>query len=42
MIYKFKYRGANFVPLKAIVDTVVQVSIGYKATLHNNERRVAA
>lgn len=42
MIYKFKYRGANYVPLKAIVDTVVQVSIGYKATLHNNERRVAA
>ena len=37
MIYKFNYRGAKSVPLKANV-----ISIGYEATLHNNERRFAA
>lgn len=37
MIYKFNYRGAKSVPLKANV-----ISIGYEATLQNNKRRVAA
>lgn len=37
MIYKFNYRGAKSVSLKANV-----ISIGYEATLHNRERRVAA
>ena len=34
--------GANFVLLKTSADTVIQVSIGYDATLHREERRVAA
>lgn len=28
--------------LKTSVDTVIQISIGYEATLHREERRVAA
>lgn len=34
--------GANLVLLKTSVDTVIQISIGYEATLHHEERRVAA
>ena len=34
--------GANLVLLKTSVDTVILVSIGYEATLHREERRVAA
>ena len=34
--------GANLVLLKTNIDTVIQVSIGYDATLHRKERRVAA
>ena len=34
--------GANLVLLKTSVDTVIQVSVGYDATLYSEERRVAA
>lgn len=34
--------GANLVLLKTSVDTVIQVSIGYDATLYSEGRRVAA
>lgn len=34
--------GANLVFLKTSVDTIIQVSIGYDATLYSEERRVAA
>lgn len=34
--------GANLVLLKTNNDTVIQVSIGYEATLQREERRVAA
>lgn len=34
--------GANLVLLKTSVDSVIQVSIGYDATLYSEERRVAA
>lgn len=34
--------GANLVLFKTSVDTVVQLSISYDATLHREERRVAA
>ena len=34
--------GANLVLLKTNIDTVIQVSIGYKASLQCEERRVAA
>ena len=34
--------GANLVFLKTSVDAVILVSIGYDATLHHEERRVAA
>ena len=34
--------GASLVLLKTNNDTVIQVSIGYDATLHREERRVAA
>ena len=34
--------GANLVLLKANIDNVNQVSIGYDATLYCEERRVAA
>lgn len=34
--------GANLVLLKTNIDNVIQVSIGYAATLHREERRVAA
>ena len=34
--------GASLVLLKTNNDTVIQVSIGYEATLQREERRVAA
>lgn len=34
--------GANLVLLKTNIDNIIQVSIGYDATLHHEERRVAA
>ena len=42
MVYNLRYEGANFVFLKTSVNTVIQVSIGYEATLQREERRVAA
>ena len=42
MVYNLQYEGASFVLLKTNFDTVIQVSIGYDATLHREERRVAA
>ena len=42
MVYNLRYVGANFVFLKTSVNTVIQVSIGYEATLQREERRVAA
>ena len=34
--------GANLVLLKTNIDNVILVSVGYNATLHHEERRVAA
>lgn len=34
--------GANLVLLKTNNDSVILVSVGYDATLHHEERRVAA
>lgn len=34
--------GANLVLLKTNIDSVILVSVGYDATLHHEERRVAA
>lgn len=34
--------GTNLVLLKTNIDHVIQVSVGYDATLHREERRVAA
>ena len=34
--------GASLVLLNTNIDTVIQVSIGYDATLQREERRVAA
>lgn len=34
--------GANLFLLKTNIDPIIQVSIGYDATLHHEERRVAA
>lgn len=34
--------GANLVLLKTNIDNVILVSVGYDATLHREERRVAA
>ena len=42
MVYNLQYEGENLVFLKTSVDTVIQISIGYEATLHREERRVAA
>ena len=42
MVYNLRYEGANFVFLKTSVNTVIQVSIGYEATLQREERRVSA
>ena len=42
MVMDMRYGGANLVLLNTSVDTVIQVSIGYHATLQNEERRVAA
>lgn len=42
MVYNLRYEGANFISLKTSVNTVIQVSIGYEATLQREERRVAA
>ena len=42
MVYNLRYGGASLVLLKTNNDTVIQVSIGYDATLHREERRVAA
>ena len=42
MVYNLQYEGASLVLLKTNFDTVIQVSIGYDATLYREERRVAA
>lgn len=42
MVYNLRYGRANLVLLKTNIDNVIQVSIGYDATLHYEERRVAA
>ena len=42
MVYNLRYGGANLVLLRTSVDTVIQVSSGYEATLQREERRVAA
>ena len=34
--------GANLALLKTNIDNVILVSVGYDATLHHEERRVAA
>lgn len=34
--------GAHLVLLKTNIDNVIQVSVSYDATLHHEERRVAA
>lgn len=42
MVYNLRYGGANLVLLKTNIDNVILVSVGYDATLHHEERRVAA
>ena len=42
MVYNLRYGGANLVLLKTNNDSVILVSVGYDATLHHEERRVAA
>ena len=42
MVYNLRYGGANLVLLKTSIDNVILVSVGYDATLHHEERRVAA
>lgn len=42
MVYNLRYGGANLVLLKTNIDNVIQVSVGYDATLYSEERRVAA
>ena len=42
MVYNLRYEGASLVLLKTNIDVVILVSIGYEATLHREERRVAA
>ena len=42
MVYNLRYEGANLVLLKTNIDNVILVSVGYDATLHHEERRVAA
>ena len=42
MVYNLRYGGANLVLLKTNIDNVILVSVGYDATLHREERRVAA
>lgn len=41
MAYNLRYVGASLVLQKTNIDTVIQVSIGYDATLYSEERRVA-
>ena len=42
MVYNLQYEGASLVLLKTNIDSVILVSVGYDATLHHEERRVAA
>ena len=42
MVYNLRYGGASLVLLKTNINSVIQVFIGYDATLHHEERRVAA
>ena len=42
MVYNLRYGGTNLVLLKTNIDNVIQVSVDYDATLHHEERRVAA
>lgn len=42
MVYNLRYEGENLVLLKTNIDNVIQVSVGYDATLYREERRVAA
>ena len=42
MVYNLRYGGTHLVLLKTNIDNVIQVSIGYDATLYSEERRVAA
>ena len=42
MVYNLRYRGADLVLLKMSVNIVIQVSVGYEATFHREERRVSA
>lgn len=42
MVYNLRYGGANLVLLKTNIDSVILVSVCYDATLHHEERRVAA
>lgn len=42
MVYNLRYEGENLVLLKTNIDNVIQVSVGYDATLYSEERRVTA
>ena len=42
MVYNLRYGGANLVLIKTNINNVILVSVGYDATLHREERRVAA
>lgn len=42
MVCDLGYGGVNLVLLKMSVGTVIQLSVGFEATLHREKKRVAA